>query len=89
MCKRALSVWCQLIQLCIYNTEFDTRHIYDTSSDDDVIKTSNVSSPSRYNLRTRKNVKYTDDSDGSRGSRISSRISSRDADSREASSNDD
>ena len=90
MCTKVFSAWIQIIQWCIYTQEFETPHVYDASSEDEAVQ---KNGSSRYNLRSRKAVNYTDDSDDSwsrsTSSRVSSRVSSRGADSRDVSSNDD
>lgn len=92
MCTRVLTLWHKLVKLYGVKENDDTCTIYDTSSENESPKYSDMSSlsrsSSRYNLRTRKPVKYTDDSDDEVDSGSRSPVS-RGASSRGASSHDD
>lgn len=86
MCTRVLSFWHTLVKLYGAKEEVETCPIYDTSSESEVSITSRSSS--RYNLRARKVVNYTEDADDEADS-VSRSPMSRRSSSRGASSNDD
>ena len=88
MCTRVLSFWHTLVKLYGSKEEVETCPcpIYDTSSESEVSITSRSSS--RYNLRARKVVNYTEDADDEAYS-VSRSPMSRRSSSRVASSNDD